>query len=132
MLAQSFGRLAPEVLRLQGLMRDSHRSPRIAGHPRIHCNGGNCGDVSGRLGWRAQCGWVWVWDDGWERNAPIINPLCQPAGDGNVVLEVVGPLLGGPLFHMSRDAVEREDVDSHSEFASWIGHFILEFQSIHQ
>ena len=130
--AQSFGRFAPEELWLELLVQDSHRSPRIAGHPGIHCNGGNCGDVSGRFGGRAQCGWVWVWNDCWEWNAPIINPLCQPARYGYVVLEVVGPLLGGPLLHMSRDAVEREDVDSHSECASWIGHFLLEFQSIHQ
>ena len=47
-----------------------------------------------------KCGLVWIWDYGWEWNAPIINPLCQPARDGNVVLEVVCPLLGGPLLHM--------------------------------
>ena len=32
-----------------------------------------------------------------------------------MVLEVVRPLLVGALLHMSRDAVEREDVDSHSK-----------------
>ena len=106
MRAQSFCGFTPEELWLKGLMQDSHRPPSKTGHPGIHCNGGNCGDVACRFGRRAQCGWVWVWDDRCERNAPIIDPLCQPAGDGYVVLEVVGPLLGGPLLHMSRDAVE--------------------------
>ena len=85
---------------------------------------------SGRFSWRAQCGWEWVRHNGGERDAPPLNDLRQTAGVGNVILEIVRPLLGRHLLDVSRDAVEREDVDPHSEFSSWICHFNLEFQSI--
>ena len=53
------------------------------------------------------------------------NGMPQPGGDGNAILEVVGQLLGGTLLHMPRDAIELEDVASHTEFSSCIGHSII-------
>ena len=58
-----------------------------------------------------------------ERDAPALDDLRHPAGDWNAVLEVVSPLLGRHLLNMSRDAIQREDVASHSEFSSGIIYF---------
>ena len=73
---------------------------------------------------RTQCGREWARHDGGEWDAPTLDDLRQPGGVGNAVLEVVRPLLGRHLLNMSRDAVEREDVDPHSEFSAWIRHFL--------
>ena len=59
-----------------------------------------------RFSRRAQCGWERVRHDGGERDAPALDDLCQPAGVGNAVLEVVRPLLGRHLLDMPRDAIE--------------------------
>ena len=103
-------------------MQDPSRFPREARHPGIDCNGGvdemyRAGSVGGRsvggYGYGMMVG----------NGMPQSSIRCANPRDGNVVLEVVGPLLGGSLLHMSRDAVEREDVDSHSKFSSRLRHF---------
>ena len=55
---------------------------------------------------RMQCGRVWERHDGGERDAPAVDDLRQPAGDGYAIQEVVSPLLGRHLLNMSRDAIE--------------------------
>ena len=69
------------------------------------------------------CGRVWVWDDGWERDAPISDALHQPGGDGDVILQVLLPVLSCPLLHMNGDELDRVDIASHSEFSSRLSHF---------
>ena len=119
-MAERTGRIGSQRLGLQRLMEPPTHEGRgpgvvwsIASHRIELC----------RFARRAQCGREWVKHDGGEWDAPTLDDLRQPGGVGNAVLEVVRPLLGRHLLNMSRDAIEREDVDPHSKFSSRICHF---------
>ena len=54
---------------------------------------------------------------------PQLSMRCSKPRQMGMFLPVFSAAVGCPLLPMSRDAAEREDIKSHKEFASGIGHF---------